>query len=93
MGLHYPAFQVNSTIHRIALNHLRIVSLMCHLGYSTYSSRDDPVFPGYKLGHPDRQVTTLKGFHHCLPKQDSNHIHIYSDEESILCYLSDLRNM
>lgn len=38
----------------------------------TYCSSNDPVFPGYKPGHSDRQVTQLKGFHHHL------HTHIHT---------------
>lgn len=47
---------------------------MLQLGYSTYCSSNDPVFPGYELGHSDRKVTPFKGFHHRLHTQDPNQI-------------------
>ena len=44
---------------------------------NTYCSGDDPVFPGYKLGHSDRQITQLERFHHRLrtqqPKRGNQH--------------------
>lgn len=42
-----------------------------HMNPNTYGSSDDPVFPGYELGHSYRQITQLECFHYRLHTEKS----------------------